>query len=260
MILILSSHVATGDVGGAAQLTALAGIEARACLAPTVLFGRHPGNGPPGGGPVPAELFEGVLSGLEAGGAFAAVQAVICGYFANPEQVEIAADFLTRLKAAQPKALVVVDPIMGDEGTGLYVRPELARALADRLAPLADLLAPNAWELQRLTGCVIADPASAAAAAREAGRPVLVSSVPVGRDIGVVWSDGAGAAWLAAHRRGPGTPRGTGDLLTALFTAALVDGADGADALETAVSDVAALALGQPAEVVLTPLAWEEEA
>jgi pyridoxine kinase len=129
----------------------------------------------------------------------------------------------------------------------------VAAAQGEILVPRADLISPNAWELQRLTACVIADPMSALAAAREAGRPVLVSSVPVGRNIGVLWTDGE-EAWLASHRKAPETPNGTGDLLTALFTAALLEGASGPDALETAVSDVAAQVLGTETPVMMQAL------
>jgi pyridoxine kinase len=255
VILILSSFVAASPVGGGAQLAALAKLDVAAVLAPTVLFGRHPGLGPPGGAAVSAEVFAGVVGGIEAAGAFAGLQAVITGYFASAEQIEIAAAAIDRIRAASPGVQVVVDPIMGDADKGLYVGPAVASGLAAHLVPRADLLAPNAWELQRLTACVVADAQGALAAAREAGRPVLVSSVAAGRGrIGVLWSDGD-EAWLATHRKAPAAPRGTGDLLTALFAAALVDGAAGPDALETAVSDVAAEALGEPADIVMEQIA-----
>jgi pyridoxine kinase len=250
MILILSSFVAASPVGGGAQAAALAALDIRTVLAPTVLFGRHPGLGPPGGGPVDGATFEGVLQGIEASGAFAQARAVIAGYFADAAQVEVAAAAIDKVLAASPDALVVVDPIMGDAPKGLYVPAAVAQAIAEHLVPRASLMAPNAWELQRLTGHVVADPASAAEAAQAMGRPTLVSSVPLPRRIGVLWTDGR-ESWLASHRLAPSAPNGTGDLLTALFTAALLDGATGPDALETAVSDVAAVALGGEAKVEL---------
>jgi pyridoxine kinase len=250
VILILSSFVAASPVGGGAQAAALAGLDIRTVLAPTVLFGRHPGFGAPGGGPVEAATFAGVLEGIEASGAFSEVRAVIAGYFADATQVEIAAAAIDKVLAARPDTLVVVDPIMGDAPKGLYVPAAVAQAIAEHLVPRASLLAPNAWELQRLTGHVVSDPASAAEAARAIGRPTLVSSIFLPRRIGVLWTDG-NEAWLASHRAAPSAPHGTGDLLTALFTAALLDGAAGPDALETAVSDVAAMALGEPAQVEL---------
>jgi pyridoxine kinase len=254
MILILSSFVASGAVGGGAQAAALARLDLPAVLAPTVLFGRHPGLGPPGGGPVGADQFAGVIAGIAASGLFAQAQAVITGYFADAAQVEIAATAIDEVRKFSPNVLVVVDPIMGDAPGGLYVPATVAQALAEHLIPRASLIAPNAWELQRLTGCVVSGAASARDAAREAGRPVLVSSVPLGRRVGVLWTDGE-EAWLASHERAPEAPKGTGDLLTALFTAALVEGAAGPDALETAVADVAAVALGSSAEVTMEMLA-----
>jgi pyridoxine kinase len=254
MILILSSFVASSPVGGGAQALALAGLEVETVLAPTVLFGRHPGLGPPGGGAVDPATFESLVAGVEANGAFEKADAVICGYFAHPRQVEVAARAVDAVKAARPDALIVVDPIMGDDGKGLYVDPLVARALAAHLVPRADLVAPNAWELGRLTGIVVARAAEALEAARTLGPPVLVSSVPAGRRIGVLWTDGT-EAWLATHTRASQAANGAGDLLTALFTAAILGGASPPDALETAVSDVAALALGKETEVTLERLA-----
>jgi pyridoxine kinase len=254
MILILSSFVASSRVGGGAQVLALSALEVESVLAPTVLFGRHPGLGPPGGGMVDGAIFQSLLAGIEANGVFRKTDAVITGYFAGPAQVEAAARTIDSVKAARAGAMIVVDPIMGDDGKGLYVKPEVARAIAETLVPRADLVAPNAWELGRLTGHVVVDPAEALAAARTLGRPVLVSSVPVGRRIGVMWTDGR-EAWLASHVRARAAANGTGDLLTALFTAAVLGGAAPPDALETAVGDVAALALGREADVTLDSIA-----
>ena len=39
-------------------------------VVPTVLFGRHPGWGAPGGAHVPIEAFEGMLDGIEANNLF----------------------------------------------------------------------------------------------------------------------------------------------------------------------------------------------
>jgi len=242
-VLILSSHVAASRVGGSAQALALARLGIEPVLVPTVLFGRHPGWGPPGGAAVEAEVFEAVIGGAEAQGLFGRLDAVITGYFASAEQVAIAAETLARVKAASPAARLVVDPIMGDAGPGLYVREPVAEAIADVLVPLADLVAPNAWELERLTGAPASTVEEALAAARLLARPALVSSVKVGDDIAVLYADdelawGRGPGWIAAHAAQAGAPNGTGDLLTALFTAALVESLPIADGLRAAVSGV----------------------
>jgi pyridoxine kinase len=237
-VLILSSYVASSRVGGGAQALALARLGIEPILVPTVLFGRHPGHGPPGGGAVDAGTFEAMIGAIEAQDLFGQLDAVITGHFSMPEQVAIAADALRRIKAAAPAARLIVDPIMGDEDKGLYVKEAVADAVADRLAACADLLAPNAWELARLSRRVVTDAASAVAAARELGRPVMASSIRVGDEIGAVLVE-RGGAWLASHPAAPAAPKGTGDLLTALFAAALIGGFSGPDALALAIGGVA---------------------
>ena len=237
-VLILSSHVAADAVGGSAQVVAFARAGIETIFAPTVLFGRHPGHGAPGGGAVEAATFEGVLTGIAANGAFDTLDAVVTGYFADAEQVAAATRTIDAVRAVNQRARIIVDPIMGDHGKGLYVKAAVADALAADLVSRADLLAPNAWELQRLTGLTVGDPTTAVTAARGQGRAVLVSSVDVGPEIGVVYAD-ADEAWMASHRRADNVPHGTGDLLTALFTADLLQGASAAEALQTAVSDIA---------------------
>jgi pyridoxine kinase len=160
------------------------------------------------------------------------------GYFARPEQVTVAARALDVVRVANPAARLIVDPIMGDEGRGLYVSEPVAEALAAELVPAADIVAPNAWELQRLSGHAVGGPDSALAAARALGRAVLVSSVVEDTATGAVYA-GPDGAWFAEHPFEEHAPKGTGDLLTAVFAAALVEGRAASEALEIAVGAVA---------------------
>jgi pyridoxine kinase len=234
--LILSSYVAASRVGGAAQALALAVLGLEPVLIPTTLFGRHPGRGAPGGGAVSDETFEAVLGGVEADGVFTRADLLITGYFASPGQVHAASRTIDAVRAVG-RARIVVDPIMGDGGR-LYVFEAVADAITRELVPRADLITPNAWELERLSGLAIPDSATAALAARALRRPALVSSVPCGDQIGVVYAD-ADQAWLASHPRAARAPNGTGDLLTALFAAALVEALPVEQALIRAVGAVA---------------------
>lgn len=241
--LILSSYVASSRVGGEAQALALAQFKIDPVLAPTVLFGRHPGWGAPGGGPVPIEMFESLLDGIEANGVLETCDLVVTGYFTSAAQVRAAARAIDAVRAApreegQKKPLIVVDPTMGDAGKGLYVQADVPAAIGSELVRRADFVTPNAWELERLTGHSAKDPASAVNSARLLGRPTLVSSVERGREIGVVYADRS-EAWFAAHARSPQAPNGTGDLLTVLFAAALLEGQPVSYALARAVGGVA---------------------
>jgi len=242
MVLILSSHVAASRVGGMAQVLALQPFKIDAMLVPTVLFGRHPGWGPPGGAPVAATVMAGMLQGIEANGLFALTNAVITGYFSTADQVEVAADAIARVRAANPDVHIVVDPVLGDEGKGLYVKPEVAAAVRDRLVPLADVITPNRFELGWLCGAETPDtPSTALSLVRTLGKPALVSSIPGGPDeIGVLYAD-AEQAWLTLHARNLVVPNGTGDVLTALFVAGRIEGLAPATLLSRAAGGVATL-------------------
>jgi pyridoxine kinase len=222
-------------------------------LAPTVLFGRHPGLGAPGGGAVEPALFAGLLEGIAANGVLERVAAVICGYFADTGQIDAAVRLLGTLRAASPEAWIVVDPIMGDDLSGLYVSDEVAAKIAAELVPLADLLCPNVFELGRLAGGPASDASAALAAARLLDRPVLVSSVAAGPDIGVLLAD-RDEAWLASHPRAKDDPKGMGDLLTALFVGHRLSGSPANEALRDAVSEVASGVLERRAAVRMAKL------
>jgi len=235
LALILSSFVAANRIGGGAQQIAMAALGVEAFLAPTILLGRNPAKGAAGEAVGPA-LFEGLIEGLEAEGLFARADVVLCGYFASAAQVGVAADALARVRAAAPRVTVVVDPILGDHPKGLYVKPEVAEAIAARLVPEADWITPNAWELAHLARREIATAADAAAAARRLGVRALVTSAPAGEgEIGVVLQDRDGAR-LYAHPQRPRAPNGTGDLIAAVFAAGLGQGLAPAMAAEHAAS------------------------
>jgi pyridoxine kinase len=243
LALILSSHVAASRVGGSAQALALAPFRIDCMVAPTVLYGRHPGWGAPGGAAVPVEALEGILDGIQANGLFGQTDLVLTGYFASAAQVRAGARAIDAVRGAPRdrearKPVIIVDPTIGDAGKGLYVPADVAEAVISDLVPRADIVAPNTWELQRMTGAESRDPTQALHAARLLGKPVLVSSVQRGAEIGVVYADKK-EAWLAAHPRADSAPKGTGDLLTALYGAALIDGLTISYALARAVSGVA---------------------
>jgi pyridoxine kinase len=249
MVLVISSYVAGSRVGGGLAPYVLGPMKVDPVHVPTCLFGRHPGWGPPGGAAVEAETMAKMLEGIEANGLFSTVDAVVTGHFSQPEQVAIAADAIARIRMAPrrqehrhspPQPIVIVDPIMGDEGPGLYIKPPVAEALVRDLIPLADIVAPNLWEFARLKGV---DPSSlhsaedVAALARGGprGKQWLISSVPSPQGIGVLHVDGA-VARLAETPRFPGkVPNGTGDMLTLRFAGGLVSGYGAESALADAM-------------------------
>ena len=101
---------------------------------------------------------------------------------------------------------------MGDVGRGFYVRPGIPALMRDRVVPAAQLITPNQFELEALTGRptgTTAELLAAADAARALGpETVLVTSVVLADadpdTIAMVAVDGSGA-WSVATPRLPRT-------------------------------------------------------
>jgi len=232
LALILSSFVAASRIGGAAQQYVLAAHKIDPVLAPTVMFGRTPARGGRGEVTQP-DVFRRMLGDIEADALFGMVDLIITGHFSDPEQVEIAAGVIERVRHTERadgksngggRPLVIVDPVLGDAPKGLYVKYEVAEQVEQRLVPLADWITPNLWELAFLTDRKIETAAQAKDAARALGRPALITSAPAGPgEIGLLYVD-ADEAVLYAHPRLESVPNGTGDLVTASFGAGLIEG------------------------------------
>jgi pyridoxine kinase len=242
LVLILGSHVAGSRVGGTlANLgLALSPFAIDPVHVPTTLLGRHPGWGPPGGGAVADDVFAGVLEGIATNGLFALVDAVITNYFASPGQITIAARAIDAVKAANPRAIVLVDPVMGDAPAGLYVSEAIANAIMAELVLRADYLTPNLWELGHMTGLPTTNLAQIGYAARTLGKTILVTSVPRDDGIGALLVDGQ-KNWLVTHDKIDRVPKGTGDLVAALFVGHLINEDMPSDAMARAMSGVSAL-------------------
>jgi pyridoxine kinase len=239
LALILSSFVAASRIGGAAQQYVLAAHKIDPVLAPTAMFGRTPAKGARGEATAP-DVFRRMLADIEADAIFGLLDLMITGHFSSAEQVEIAAGVIERVRNAErtgawgARPLILVDPILGDAPKGLYVKPEVAEAVARRLVPQADWITPNVWELGHLTGRAIDTAEDARDAARALGRPALVTSAPAGEgQIGLLYVDKEEAV-LFSHARRPSAPSGTGDLVAASFGAGLIEGMDPRDAAERA--------------------------
>ena len=245
--LCIGSFVAGSRVGIGVAPFVLAPRKIDPVLFPTTLLGHHPGWGPPGGGATPDALLEGMIEGVAANGLFELTDAIYTGYFANAGQVRIAAGLIDAVRAARGDrpCRVLVDPVMGDDPYGLYVPDAVAASIAADLVPRADLLTPNAWEAQRLSGVPVSDADSAAAAARAIAKPCAVTSIRQAGRIGAVWTDEktsvyAGAPEIAATDEWR-PPHGTGDVFALFLQARLIEGASPQTALADAVSAVSAL-------------------
>lgn len=257
-VLSIQSQVVGARVGNSVAAFAMERLGVRVMQAPTTMLGRRPDHGTPGGGPIPAETLASLIEGLAADSVFGEIDAVLTGYLGEPEQVAVILDAVERIKAANPDAVFICDPVLGDEGR-LFVSEAVADAVINGLWPHADWLTPNAFELGLITGRAVDGLEPAREAARRIGKPVLVSSIRTALGLGNLYA-APGGDWFCETARLPRAPKGAGDLLSALFTARRIRGEAPAVALEGAtgaVYDVIVRSLAAESEDLLLPVAQD---
>ncbi len=221
-VLSVQSHVAAGCVGNRAAVFALERLGRRVAAVHTLQFSHHPGHGRPAGGAFEtaqvAAVIAGTLDHLGPGG----LDALLSGYLGVAGNAEAVRDAARRMRAGNPAAFWLCDPVMGDLGR-LYVGEGLVEAFRDAL-PEAEVLTPNAFELGLLAGTPVARLDEAAAAARSllVGRTRLVVATslpgPAEGEISNLAVSGEGAWRLSTPLLPFATPpSGAGDLFSALL-------------------------------------------
>jgi pyridoxine kinase len=163
-ILSIQSWVAYGHVGNASAAFALQRLGAEVWTVNTVQFSNHTGYGDWTGDVYTGAQVARIIAGIEARGAFPACDAVLSGYLGDQGIGATILDAVARVKDANPAALYCCDPVIGDDDTGDYVRPGIAELLRDQALAAADIITPNRFEVQRLTGQDCATLAGAKAA------------------------------------------------------------------------------------------------
>jgi pyridoxine kinase len=240
-VLAVSSQVVYGPVGNSAAIPAMESLGLNVLGLPTVLLSNHPGHGTPVRQAVAAGTMEAMLDRLAGHGWLDGLAGVMTGYFVDEAQVEFAAEAIARLKGASPGLVYLCDPVLGDDVPGLYVPEAVAGAIRARLLPLADVIAPNRFELAWLTGGDVTGLASAAKVARGLAPSCLATSIPLGDDRIANMLVGGGTGWLVETRKRAKAPHGTGDLLSGLFLAHVLRGFGDSEALARSVGTVEAV-------------------
>ena len=72
---------------------------------------------------------------------------VLSGYMGSAEIGEAILDAVARVKRANPEARYCCDPVIGDVGRGVFVRPGIPEFMRERAVPAADVVTPNHFEL-----------------------------------------------------------------------------------------------------------------
>ena len=229
-ILSIQSLVAYGHAGNSAALFPLQRLGRVVWPVMTVHFSNHTGYGDWRGPLLTAQDVADVIAGVEDRGAFASCEAVLSGYQGAEDVGAVVLDAVAKVKAANAAAIYCCDPVMGDVGRGMFVRPGIPEFMRDRVVPAADVITPNHFELDFLAGTETSttDALLAAVDAVRASGPetVLVTSVIVedtpDDTLDMVAVNGSGA-WRTRFPRLSVNPPGAGDLTAAVFLANLLD-------------------------------------
>jgi pyridoxine kinase len=220
-VLSIQSWVACGNVGNCAALFPLQRLGIETWSLNTVAFSNHTGYGKWRGEVVPAPTIAGLFEGIAELGLLPRCNAVLSGYLGEPEVGPVLLDIVARVKAANPRALYCCDPVMGDVGPGWYVRAGVPEFYREEALAAADIVTPNRFELEWLTGSRIGTVAEAAAAAttlrRQGPQIVLVTSLEPAADRLAVLAAAPGGVWAAETPRLAIEATGCGDAVAALF-------------------------------------------
>ena len=177
-------------------------------------------------------------------------QAIYSGFLGSERQIGIVADFIRAFR--RPDTIVVVDPVMGDDGQAYQTyTPDLCAGMA-RLAELADVITPNLTEAAFLLGRDYGDlPRDEAGLRRIAeelslgGRRSVAltgAALAPGRT-GAVCFDAASGRTETVQTDFIAHPlHGTGDVFASVLTGALVKGASLTEAARQAVEFIRACA------------------
>ncbi|EFH12677.1 pyridoxal kinase PdxY [Pseudoroseomonas cervicalis] len=267
-ILSIQSWVAYGHVGNASAVFPLQRLGAEVWAVNTVQFSNHTGYGSWRGQVFGAELVRDLVQGIEDRGALPRCDAVLSGYMGDAAIGEAILDTVARVKAANPAALYCCDPVIGDVGRGVFVRPGIPEFMRDRALPAADILTPNQFELEWLTGqpvTTLAEAKAAVAALQAKGpRCVLVTSLKVAEtpedQIEMLAAEGGGFSRIRTPML-PLSVNGAGDAIAALFLFHRLTSGSAQAALGAAASSVYGL-LRRTSEAasreILTVAAQEE--
>jgi len=154
-VLSIQSHVVYGYAGNTASVFPLQRLGNEVWAINTVEFSNHTGYGSWKGKVMDAELVSDLVSGLEERRVLNRCDAVLSGYLGNAETGNAIINAVKKVKNISPNALYCCDPVMGDTDRGFYVKPDIPDMFKNELVPLADILCPNQFELEVLTGVTI---------------------------------------------------------------------------------------------------------
>lgn len=153
-MLSIQSHTVHGYVGNKAAVFPLQALAIDVDFINTVSLCNHPAyaGGARGFGLADQQLLD-LVDGLEAN-ELLGYDAVLAGYLKTPEIGRQLGDIVRRIRAVNPTTCFICDPVLGDNGR-FYVPEELVEIYKTSILPFANVVTPNAFEAEALSGIAI---------------------------------------------------------------------------------------------------------
>jgi pyridoxine kinase len=223
-VLSIQSHVAFGHVGNASAVFPMQRLGVEVWPVHTVQFSNHTGYGAWKGRVFDGPAIEELIDGIADRGVLGRCDGVLSGYMGSADIGTAILSAVARVRQANPEALYCCDPVIGDVGRGVFVRPGIPEFMRDQAVPTADIVTPNQFELDYLSGRTtqtLADAKAAVAAVQGLGpEVVLVTSLHTRETpddaIDLLAADGAGF-WRVRTPNLSVAVNGAGDAIAALF-------------------------------------------
>ncbi|MFG1269823.1 pyridoxal kinase PdxY [Xanthobacter sp. DSM 14520] len=244
-LLSIQSHVAYGHVGNASAVFPLQRLGVEVWAINTVQFSNHTGYGAWRGQVFEAAVIGDLVEGITERGVLSRCDGVLSGYMGSADIGAAILDAVARVKAANRNAAYCCDPVIGDVGRGIFVRPGIPELMRDLAVPAADVITPNQFELELLSGraCAYIDDAIAACDALHARGPkvILVTSLNVAEtppDCIDLIASGPDGRFLVRTPRLAVSLNGAGDAIAALFFFHVQRTGSTAEAVSAAASSI----------------------
>ncbi len=225
-ILSIQSHVAYGHVGNDAAVFTLQRMGVEVWPVHTVQFSNHTGYGDWKGRVFDSGMINEVVTGIAQRGVLEECDGVLSGYMGSVDIGAAILDAVAVVKRANPGARYCCDPVIGDVGRGVFVRDGIPDFMKKNAVPAADVITPNQFELDCLSGRrsrTLREARGAVKALHDLGpRAILVTSLhtdetPV--DAIDLLASGAGGCFTLRTPKLPLAVNGAGDAIAALFFA-----------------------------------------
>ena len=223
-ILSIQSHVAFGHVGNDSAVFPMQRLGVEVWPIHTVQFSNHTGYGSWKGRVFDGLSIDELMDGIADRGVLPTCDGALSGYMGSPDIGHAILAAVRRVRAANAQALYCCDPVFGDVGRGIFVRPGIPEFMKEHAVPAADIITPNHFELDYLAGttsATVAEVKTAVAIAHGLGpRVVLVTSVVTEEtpaDAVDLMVGEAGKFWRVRTPRLALSVNGAGDAIAALF-------------------------------------------